>query len=412
MGYPGVPTMVPSVGPEGLVAVPQGLESPLYGDCPTGNCPTGAAAMTRLSHCGKWYTGAEYLMWWTKAADLPPLVTTSSAPFSGQLGRGDTTTLVGGAFGQTFHSGGRFTLGRWFDDSECRGVEGRLFFLGRTNSSYTATTDQFGLLARPFNNVNPGTPNFGSSSEVIADSMRAFGGVNVQSQTTVWGAEANYRRHLLGSDWWRLDGIVGYRYMNIVEKLTITENFTGTGVLPPGSGFPVASGMVFDSFRTENHFNGGQIGLVAHAQRGRWTLDGRAVVAFGNLSRTANISGGQSLILPNGTTMNAVGGLLALPGANIGRFNDNVFAVMPEAGLNIGYQVTSRTRVFVGYNLLYLGNALRPGDTIDTSVDPARVPNFLTTPANPIMGTPRPRPMARSSDFFIQGINFGLQFNW
>jgi hypothetical protein len=351
-------------------------------------------------------------MWWTRAADVPPLVTTSSPQFNGILGTGDTRALVAGPFGQTFHSGVRVGAVRWFgdDDCQCRGIETRLFFLGEASSGFTATTGQYPLLARPFINVNPAEP--GSFSEVVAAVGRANGGVSVQLQNQVWGAEVNYRRNLFNNGCARVDAIVGYRFLDVKESLGISENFNNPGV--SFGGVPAVSGTVIDSFKTENQFHGGQIGLVGEIKRGRWSIDGRASVAFGSLTRTADIAGGQQFILANGAVMNVPGGLLAIPGTNIGKFTDNVFAVVPEVGLNVNYQLTSRLKLFVGYNFLYLGDALRPGDVIDPYVDAARIPNFaLAGHPLPVLTDPlHPHPQFKSSGFFVQGISFGLVFTW
>jgi hypothetical protein len=116
--------------------------------------------------------------------------------------------------------------------------------------------------------------------------------------------------------------------------------------------------------------------------------------------------------MSNGQVVTANGGLLAITGANAGRYSDSVFSVVPEVGLNLGYQLTSRLKVFVGYNFLYWGNVLRPGNAIDPNIDAARIPNFLPPGATPIAGVPRPAPQFHSSGFAVQGISFGLQFNW
>ena len=177
-------------------------------------------------------------------------------------------------------------------------------------------------------------------------------------------------------------------------------------------GVPVAVGTVNDSFRTENYFNGGQIGLASQVLRGRWSVDTRATVAFGNLTQLAEISGGQTLGLANGAVANYQGGLLALPGANIGRYTQNKFSVVPEVGVNIGYQVTSRMRFFVGYNFLFIGNALRPEGLINQNIDAARIPNFLANGTAPLPGIPQPTPQFHLSDYFVQGISFGVSFRW
>ena len=106
------------------------------------------------------------------------------------------------------------------------------------------------------------------------------------------------------------------------------------------------------------------------------------------------------------------GGLLALPGANAGSFTQNKFAVLPEVGFNVGYHITPHFRVFVGYNFLYLSSVLRPAGLINPNVDPARIPNFpLPNGGSPVF-PPQPAPLFRTTDFFAQGINFGIQFTW
>ena len=47
-----------------------------------------------------------------------------------------------------------------------------------------------------------------------------------------------------------------------------------------------------------------------------------------------------------------VGGLLAQP-TNIGRFTDDKFAVVPELGVTLGYQVTDNIQVFGKINNLF-----------------------------------------------------------
>jgi hypothetical protein len=229
--------------------------------------------------------------------------------------------------------------------------------------------------------------------------------------STVWGAEANYRRFLLCNPCSRVDLLIGYRYLDVSEDLTVAESFTRI----PGSdltiGSPAVSGVVFDKFRTENHFHGGQIGLAGSRQFGRWSLDARGTVAFGTVFQSADISGGQRLTLPDGTVTTAQGGLLAAPGANIGHWTQSRFAVVPEVGVNLGYQVTSHLKVFVGYNFLYLSSAIRPGGAIDPFVDAARVPNLLTPAGTPVL-PPRPMPHFDTSGYSLQGINFGLMYRW
>ncbi len=214
------------------------------------------------------------------------------------------------------------------------------------------------MLARPFTNAN--TP-MGPFSELIAYPGLSKGVGEITTQTQLWGAEANLRRVLIGNanaGGFELDAIVGYRYLELDEHLTDTEYFFRT----PGSnmsiGTPAMSGSVYDSFHTTDVFHGGQIGLNAsYTARSMVDLMAGPLVAFGDLEQSAYINGNQTLYFANGTVTHTTGGLLGLPNANIGTFHNSQFAVIPEVTLNVGYQITSHWRVFVGYDFLFLGNS-------------------------------------------------------
>ncbi|MBP3959226.1 BBP7 family outer membrane beta-barrel protein [Gemmata sp. G18] len=402
--------VVPSVAPGGYDC-PVGLEDPLFTGAPE------IGAIDRVARTHKAWVSGEVLLWWNRGSQVPPLVTTSSPQFNGIIGQGDTRVLLGGSFGDTYHVGGRIGAGYWFGDNECRGIDARVFWVSPTTATFSANTNQFPLLARPFFNIN-GTisdPNFafGQSSEVIAGPGVATGSVTAAMKSTVWGGEINYRRYLAGTTGARLDLLAGYRYLDVSEQLTITERFARIPGSDPTVGIPAIAGTITDSFRTENQFHGGQIGVTGSFQRGRWSLDPRATVAFGTVHQTVEINGSQMLTFANGLTTTTPGGLLAVPGANIGRFSQDKFAVVPEVGLNIGWQATDRMKLFVGYNFLYLSSAVRPGEAIDTRLDAARVPNLIPSGSGVPLASPiRPQPQFSTSGYFIQGISFGLTYRW
>lgn len=414
-GYPiqGVPMYGGGLVPE-PVPTPDGLLAPncLQGLPPT-DCGPEIPAVERVKSCDRWWVSSEYLMWWTRSMQVPTLLTTSAPADFGILGAPTTRPLFGGDVGDTFHSGTRFSVGHWFNNDPSWGLEGRIFFLDNGNSSFSANSGQYPVLARPFYNVNSPVGPF---SELVAYPGLASGAALIRTQTALWGAEANVRKVLFGSvdgQGFELDAIAGYRFMELDERLSIDESFARTPGSNMGIGTPAISGNVGDVFRTYNSFNGGQIGLNASYQYGRWFIDSRTTVAFGDLEQTANINGGQTLYFANGAVGKYAGGLLALPGANIGIFHHSQFAVLPETSLNLGYQVTSHMRLFLGYDFLFLGNALRPGGAIDTSIDAARIPNFpLPGSPTPLPGAPRPGPYFTTSNFFAQGINFGMEFRW
>jgi hypothetical protein len=125
-------------------------------------------------------------------------------------------------------------------------------------------------------------------------------------------------------------------------------------------------------------------------------------VALGPTQQMVNIQGST---LVNGTTR-LEGGLLALS-SNIGHYSRDVFTVVPEVGLNLGYQLTDHLRLFVGYNFLYWSSVVRPGNTVQRAINP----NLL--PGSTVMGGPdRPAFAFRGSDFWAQGVSFGLEFRY
>jgi hypothetical protein len=97
-------------------------------------------------------------------------------------------------------------------------------------------------------------------------------------------------------------------------------------------------------------------------------------------------------------------GIFAGP-TNNGTFTQDTFVVIPQLGFELGYQVTTCTRAYLGYNLLYWGNVLRAGDQIDTNVDPRNWAQ-ATAPQNAL---PFPQYPNRSASFWAQGINLGLE---
>lgn len=351
---------------------------------------------------GKWYGSAEYLYWWTKPNRMPPLLTTSSQADMGILGAGSTQVLLGnGSFGDNGHSGGRFNLGYWFGCDQRWGIDAGAFFLSENAQTFTASSNGDPLLARPFLNAN--VPQ--QFSEIVAANDISSGTFTATSTTSLWGADVNLRRFLAGTPCRRLDLIGGFKYLNLNESLTIQENVTA---VPTNQ--TVAGAIVADQFRTENNFYGGQFGLLGEARRGRWYLDGTFKVAIGNMDQNVRIDGAQTVAFRNGTTQVFPGGLLALPGANVGSYSQNKFAVVPEATINLGYHLRPNLRIFIGYNFLYASSVLRPGEQIDPTIDVTRIPNFPTS-ATPL-SLVRPLPTMRDTEFYAQGISFGLQFKW
>ena len=140
-------------------------------------------------------------------------------------------------------------------------------------------------------------------------------------------------------------------------------------------------------------------------QVGPFGIDLTGKVALGVSQQRVNISG-----LSQDAAGNTLpGGLRALT-SNIGHFTRDRFSVVPEIGVNLSYHVTDRLRAFVGYDFLYWSNVVRPGDQIDRTLDVTLIPAFA--PNVQPAGQNRPAVPFRDTDFWVQGLQLGLEFNF
>jgi hypothetical protein len=352
------------------------------------------------------YARAEYLMWWFKGAQLPPLVTTGPADVPGvpgALGGPGTVVLFGGSAGAgQVRSGARLTAGTWCNDEHDMGIEASGFFIGKSAFRFAATSDQFPVLARPFFNLNAGAED----AQVSTAPGLSVGRVSVEGPSSLWGTEIDLRCNLCRDCDSRLDFVVGPRYVRLDEGLHIEESLLGLAGAGPFEGSHI---FVGDRFDTHNQFFGGQVGLDYQLVRGPLSLGLTAKVGLGDTHQVVKTAGEQVIVSPSSAVNVANGGLLALP-SNSGRFVRDRFAVLPEATANLGWQVTDWCRLSVGYNFLYWSSVVRPGDQIDRVIDVSQVPNTGLNVAP--TGLPRPAPLVRATDFWAQGISLGVELRY
>jgi hypothetical protein len=133
------------------------------------------------------------------------------------------------------------------------------------------------------------------------------------------------------------------------------------------------------------------------------------MVALGSTDQVVDVAGSTVIAPPGQVATVANGGLLAQP-TNSGHFTRDQFAVVPEVGVNVGYQATAHLRAFVGYTFLYWSNVVRPGDQIDRAVNPTQLP--VSTAAPQLAGPARPAPVLRDTAFWAQGSSFGVEFRY
>ena len=148
--------------------------------------------------------------------------------------------------------------------------------------------------------------------------------------------------------------------------MQITQNTQPSG----GSPAPPPGTNIFsqDNFGALSTFNGVEIGLQAEVIRGPFAVSLLAKVAAGCMQREININGHTLITAPGSALIRTAGGLYALS-TNSGSFTDNVFAAVPEIGLNFSWNVTNYLRFNAGYSILVFNHAVRAGDQIDTTVN-------------------------------------------
>jgi hypothetical protein len=359
------------------------------GCCPPGN---------------RWYVSADYLLWWIRGQPLPPLVTTSTNPFlpnAGALGAPGTIVEYGGnTVNGGPYSGARLTTGWWCDPEHDLGFEVSGFFLGSRTAQFQDFSNAQTFLARPFFNVDTGLPDrqITSAPGVVA------GGVVIDARTVLWGAEANIRSNLICGECGYIDVLTGFRTLGLNESLNLNET---VGIV--AGPFNGVSFNLLDQFRTSNQFYGGQVGAAGEWRIGRWSLDLTGKLGLGMTQQRVDITGGSSINNLGTVSVFPGNGILAAP-TNDGHFTRDVFTVVPEIGFTLGYQVTEHFRLGLGYNFLYWSSVLRPGNQIDTALDPNQ---FATSnPTGTPTGAQHPAFVYYGSSFWAQGINVTAEFRW
>lgn len=400
-------------------------ERPIYAD------PCGRSQAYGCNSPAYIWVRGEYLLWWTKGMDVPPLVTTSPAGTpgadAGVLGVDGTSVLFGNSsILNGSRSGGRIRIGGWLDDYRRIGLEGDFLALGDESIEYRAASDANGspILARPFFNMNPRDPATEDldppareDAELVSYPGILAGAVTVHGVTGFHSAGARLRSNLccnnqcrqdpcscastcVGSS--RVDFLLGYRYIRLRDSLSVTEDLVSLEE-ENSSHYDIV-----DSFETRNCFHGAEIGAIWELRRRRWSLEVLSKIALGNNHQVVDITG-STIITPfeGGPQIPYTGGLLAQR-TNIGHYSRNEFAMIPEIGVTLGYALTDHLQFKAGYTLIYWGHVVRPGDQINLDLNPDLLPPEMV----PFVGPLRPTFAFHHTDFWAHGLSLGLDYSW
>lgn len=382
----------------GNAGSPMNQKGPCGPDCGPG-CDHFAACASRF------FGRAEYLIWITKGRPSgPPLVTTSdpSTPpeDAGVIGLATTDVLFGGQnVDDNPQHGGRIMLGMWLDDCQAIGIVARAYAIEDDQVGFQASSDGTPILARPFFDAEIQQP----ASLLIAFENLVRGDIAISSSSSLSGGEFFARHLLCRGHSHRIDLIGGYQYNRIDDDLSIRHSLES---LDPNFISPVGTTIdSIDSFEAENDFHGGVLGLQAQFRTGNLLVELLGKAAVGVVSQSVRIEG-QSVVTtpdPGGTTTIRPGGLLTQQ-SNIGRYVDDEFTVVPEAGINLKYMVADKLIVGAGYNFMYWKHIAFAGDQIDFSVN-------LSQQVGPLLGEERPiLPAIETSEYWAHGANIFVEW--
>jgi hypothetical protein len=352
-----------------------------------------------------WNTGniwvrPEYVLSWIHSSNLPPLVstglTTDSRP--GALGRDFTRVLYGAApLNYQDRHGFRITAGGTFGEDNCHVIEAAYLTVGGRVQRFQSTSPGSPVLARPFFDAL----NNAEDSSLTTYPGFLSGSLQVDSTSYLQSAEMNLFETLGQTETTRVRAIIGFRQLRIHESLGIHESSTVTDATNALFGQSVS---VRDGFNTTNNFYGAQVGLSAEYRWRRFTAELYGKAALGDVQQRVTIDGSTEF---QGNTFG--GGLLA-QSSNIGSYARDRFGVVPEGGTKLQAAIGKCVLVHVGYSFLFLGNAVRPGNHVDTSVNPNLVPTSATFGA--AGGPARPAFQYHDSTYWAHLFNFGLTIQY
>jgi hypothetical protein len=380
--------------------------------CEAGCCPgapicTSACGMVCAPivlpnlHAIDGWAEVDYLLWWRSGRYMPPLVTTQ--PNSGVLP--SATILFGnGEIDEQVRPGGRLNIGVWLDPCEVLGLGVRYLGVGESPVEYSLDSDELGFFARPFNDasVDPAV----ATAFPIANNLAAVpttGNLLIRSDSEVHAGDVYLRRAVRRVCGVRLDLLAGYQAARIDEDLSI-DSLTVTQRLDT-----IESLAVSDIFDTKNEYNAGYFGLQADYRHCNWSLDVMAKFAFGNMHQTVSIDGQTVATDANGGVSVRNSGLLAQAATNVGVHVQDEFAFMNDTSVKLSYHATQRLKLSVGYSLMYWSNVVRPGDQINLNVDSRLLGDPPDNPDPPIT---QPAFVFKTTDFLLQGINLGMQYDF
>jgi hypothetical protein len=366
--------------------------------------------------CGRLYFGVEYLFWWNKNRNLPPLVTggdPASVPFTAAGVLPAAPVVFGDEdVGGDLKSGGRLTGGLWLDKCQRFGAFVRAYGAEGDSTRFERASTGNPILAVPFNDRSAAL--FGQENALVlaysggvTAGIDAQGGVAAHASNDILGGDIFFRALALKGCNYRLDLLGGYQFTKIDDDLTFNTTLTR---------FDIAGNPQFstrDLFDVSNEYHAGELGLLGEFCYGNLTFEILGKIGLGNMRQTVTIDGSYEIVT-RGTT-SGPGGLFAQtttatggPDFNMGHYQRDVFVWSPEANVKATYHVSDCLSVSVGYTFLYWTRVALAGDQVDRLVNRDVLFGGNFQPG----GGPNPEFRFNDTDFWAQTIDLGLTLSY
>lgn len=365
--------------------------------------------------CSCW-ADVQYLHWQhKKAPKIVPLVFTGifDSNVTPTLKTAGTRIVLGGrSIEDNGKSGIKATIGfnLWGDPTYS--TDASYTYVGRKTTTNSIQSNDFpngsvnllpnSYLAIPFFDVSTGK----ESSVYLAKPGSFVGKAKLKVENWMQGFDWNIKMLLDSFDCnFQMHGLLGFRFWNFNDKLKFTTQ-------SPNSTIPDIFTTV-DQFTTYNMFYGGQIGFDARYTYNHFFCSASVKVALGGMNEKLKIIGDLFTNDFNalGPVQEYVGGYFAQM-SNIGNYSKTKFAYIPEVNLNCGYQICENLDFNFGYTFLYVSKIFWAEDQIDSNINSTQSVAITGSDSTTFSGVPSPRALLKSKDFWIHGVNVGLQYRF
>lgn len=294
-----------------------------------------------------WYTG-ELLLLWPQNQRLP-----------GQMSSKSEHPII---------TGGRFVVGWSLGQTQQTGMEVSYLFAGSWTSRSGISPPQ----AFYYSNYDIAAGGYGPNS---IDRFET----STRSRLQSWGVTGV--ANLFAGDNLRVHALVGYRNFLLNESVHDEQSSTFQGIDTRYQSYTATQ------WDLNTRFHGGELGLRTELTRGPFTLQYETKVALGRSYKSIRYR--EQTVSYYQTFYDT---RLQSDPYNPERITQSHFAVLPEGGVKLGYQLGARARVSIGYTVIFLTEAVKSRDEDLASMSQSY--------------------FSMRSDYLIQGLTMGLEWHY